>query len=293
MNQYGQWQVRREINKGGQGTAYEVHSANAYYPILDSIKKAGQVLHGAHTAEQYEAAAKGLAQAIRAYIVAEEPRNLCVLKVMHAHLRKDQKAKSRFEQEVKVLNEIKDPHIIEILDFHIGDGWFVTKFFSQGPLAENMTLFKGRPFEALQALRPIVNAVAKLHSRQILHRDIKPYNIFCSGKELILGDFGLVFFGDDAKTRISETYENVGSRDWMPPWAYGRRVEELNPSFDVFSLGKLLWAMVSGKTVLPLWYHRKTEYDPATPVSRGWRHGSNKRLARSVYTTGRRGNGIP
>lgn len=77
----------------------------------------------------------------------------------------------------------------------------------------------------------------------------------------MLGDFGLVFFSDEAKTRISDTYENVGSRDWMPPWAYGKRVEDLTPSFDVFSLGKVLWAMISGKTLLPLWYHREEAYD--------------------------------
>ena len=96
---------------------------------------------------------------------------------------------------------------------------------------------------------------------KILHRDIKPANIFLSEAGLVLGDFGLVYFAEEGRVRLTDTYENAGSRDWMPPWAYGKRVEELNPSFDVFSLGKVLWAMISGKTVLPLWYHHKQEYD--------------------------------
>ena len=50
---------------------------------------------------------------------------------------------------------------------------------------------------------------------------------------LILGDFGLVFYSDNDKPRVSKTFENVGSRDWMPGWAYGKRVEEVNPTFDV------------------------------------------------------------
>jgi len=55
-------------------------------------------------------------------------------------------------------------------------------------------------------------------------------------------------------TRISGTFENVGSRDWMPAWAMGMRIEDIKPSFDVFSLGKLLWSMVSGSPLLRLWY---------------------------------------
>jgi hypothetical protein len=74
---------------------------------------------------------------------------------------------------------------------------------------------------------------------------------------LILGDFGLVFFSDEDKTRISETFENVGSRDWMPSWASGVRLEEVRPTFDVFSLGKLLWSLVTGKPKLLLWYYDK------------------------------------
>jgi hypothetical protein len=39
------------------------------------------------------------------------------------------------------------------------------------------------------------------------------------------------------------------------------RIEDTSTAFDVFSLGKLLWAMVSGRSLLPLWYLHKPEYD--------------------------------
>ena len=61
---------------------------------------------------------------------------------------------------------------------------------------------------------------------------------------------------------LTDTFEKVGSRDWMPPWAHtGARIDDVNPSFDVFSLGKLVWSMLSGQTVLPYWYWRKEQYD--------------------------------
>ena len=85
----------------------------------------------------------------------------------------------------------------------------------------------------------------------------------CSSHDpkLILGDFGLVFFSDELHTRISGTFENVGSRDWMPGWAFGMRVEEIKPTFDVFSLGKLLWAMISKVSILQLWYYKQPQFN--------------------------------
>ena len=48
----------------------------------------------------------------------------------------------------------------------------------------------------------------------------------------------------------------------MAPWAnVPERLEDVRDSFDVFPLGKVLWAMISGKRQLPLWYHRRPEYD--------------------------------
>ena len=47
----------------------------------------------------------------------------------------------------------------------------------------------------------------------------------------------------------------------MPPWAMGIRIEEVKPTFDVFSLGKLLWSMVTGKHILHLWYFDRKKYN--------------------------------
>jgi len=140
--------------------------------------------------------------------------------------------------------------------------WYVSKFYPNGTLADKIDMFKGNLLEAIKAIRPLVEAVATLHKKGYVHRDIKPQNIFLnSNKDLILGDFGLVYFIDDEHTKISETYENVGSRDWMPPWAMGIRIEEVKPSFDVFSLGKVLWSMISGKRILQFWYFNKKQFN--------------------------------
>ena len=47
----------------------------------------------------------------------------------------------------------------------------------------------------------------------------------------------------------------------MPDWAHGMRIESVNPTFDVFSVGKLIWAMISGQSYLPHNHFDHEEYD--------------------------------
>ena len=138
----------------------------------------------------------------------------------------------------------------------------MSEYHEHGTLHDSPDRFKGDVGAALHAFRGLVSGVAELHNENIVHRDIKPQNVFLGQDgSLVLGDFGLVFFEDPEKSRLSGTFENVGTRDWMPPWALSLRIDEVKPTFDVFSLGKLLWSMISGEPVLQLWYFAETRFN--------------------------------
>lgn len=265
---YGRWETRSEKGRGGQGVTYLAEDSNLFFKILDSIARAVPAINGIGRTEDKHAWARTLADGMHKYISAIQNEGIVALKVLHDDIRTDSKALARLKQEIEVLTKHSHENIVKIIDSNASEGWFATTFFPLGTLADNSKRFQSKSFAALQAFRPLVEAVATLHRVKIVHRDIKPANIFFSEGGLVLGDFGLVFFADENKSRISDTYENVGSRDWMPAWAYGKRVEDIAPSFDVFSLGKVLWAMISGKTILPLWYHRKPEFDLSRQFSR-------------------------
>ena len=167
------------------------------------------------------------------------------------------------KSEIETIRTISHPSLPPILDENIDCGWYVTKFFSGGTLESQSDLYQNQVLDSLRALRPVIEAVAKLHQVGVVHRDIKPANVFIDQADrLVLGDCGLAFKRDIAD-RVTETFENVGSRDWMPGWAMGMRLDldDVQPNFDVFSLGKVLWAMIAGKPILTLWYHRQPQFD--------------------------------
>jgi hypothetical protein len=68
--------------------------------------------------------------------------------------------------------------------------------------------------------------------------------------------------------------------DWTPPWALSLRIDEIDPSFDVFCLGKLLWSMVSGSPNLPLWHYDQPEFN----LEMKFPHRHSIRLANYLFS---------
>jgi serine/threonine protein kinase len=203
---------------------------------------------------------------ILSIVKKDNPLNWGALKILHKpeDARDADRAEARMSREIKAMRDISHPNLIRIIDADNNSKWFVMKYYPKGTLFKNNNkdIFKGDFVKALKSFRPLVEGVAKLHKQNYIHRDIKPQNIFIYYSDnLVLGDFGLAYYHEKQYDRISDSLESVGSRDWMPPWGMGNRIEieKMKPTFDVFSLGKLLWSMVSGK-ILPHMYFNDPEY---------------------------------
>jgi serine/threonine protein kinase len=180
----------------------------------------------------------------------------------------------RFQNELKVLKE-NLPGLPTLLDYSEDRFWIITERFREGSLKKQLTKFKGNALLSLVAFRSVVATVKTLHDQKIVHRDIKPANVFVRRiDELVLGDLGIVFL-PDAEDRPTEFDERVGPRDYMAPWLdTGEMVVEVNPSSDVYMLGKLLWCMVSGRLKLFREHYRRPQYDLTKqfPDSTGMEH---------------------
>ena len=77
----------------------------------------------------------------------------------------------------------------------------------------------------------------------------------------MLRHFGIVYVPSAAE-RVTLTGERVGPRDYIPQWAnLGTWHNDVEPCFDVYMLGKLLWSMSDGRIFLPREYHHQPEFD--------------------------------
>jgi serine/threonine protein kinase len=259
------WQIIDELGQGGQGKVYRVLDDSKFKIDQNILPQISNLLN-AFTSEKDVKSIKKRFPSLRNLLSAlhsmDDSANHGALKILHEpqEARDPDRAEKRITDEIRAMAEVEHPNLLKILDHD--DKWFVSQFHPKGSIIKNKKQFIGNFIGALKAFRPLVEGVSELHKRGWVHRDIKPENIFVDlDNNLILGDFGLIFFTDTQHTRVSGTWENVGSRDWMPAWAMGMRIEEIKPTFDVFCLGKLLWAMISEKPTLRLWYYEDDEFN--------------------------------
>ncbi len=178
------------------------------------------------------------------------------LKVLHKIARIQQ-----FEREVRSLQflaTLHTPHtnIVPLLYSNIVPDetqkrpYLVTPWLHHGTLQRNINekYYLGRITEAVQVLLPVVNAVKFLHDqalapeRYLAHRDIKPSNIlFDAENRPALTDFGCVYFDE----RLTGD-ERVGSTGYTAPELRSGRYDEDHRPADIYSIGAVFYAMLSG-----------------------------------------------
>jgi serine/threonine protein kinase len=218
-----------------------------------------------------------LAEATWSYARPDAPEELGAMKIFG--IREDeQQSLARLKQEIQILRQNR-PGLAKLLDSNESERWMVTEYFPEGTLEDNILRYEGKPALALKAFLSLVKTVSQLHSEDIVHRDTKPANVFVrSNDELVLGDFGIVFIPDQP-ARLTRTNESVGPHDYMPPWAdVGTRLAKVEPNFDVYMLGKLLWSMVSGRPVL----RREWFAQPENDVTRLFPHDPHSYMINDI-----------
>ncbi len=258
-----------KLGEGGQSEVYKVRRTERVQQRFEVMKRFSTVL--------LEVGAKGivgesvsipsrfgdLAELAYEYSRPERVEELGALKLFKIPIDEKEAAEAlgRLKNEISVLQKGK-PGLVRLVEASETEGWMVTEYMPGGTLEKQPTKYKGSALKALKAFRSLVQTVGSLHKEGIVHRDIKPANVFVAGDDqLVLGDFGIVYLPDQAE-RVTTTNERVGPRDYMPQWGdLGERLENIQPNFDVYMLGKLLWCMLSGRLKLPREYHKKPAYD--------------------------------
>jgi hypothetical protein len=103
------------------------------------------------------------------------------------------------------------------------------------------------PLRAATILRDLASALAAVHEVGIVHRDLKPDNVILrSDGAPVLIDFGIAFSASEA--RLTQTGALVGTPAYMAPEHLAGRASDPNPRADVYGLGAILLALLSGES---------------------------------------------
>lgn len=195
---------------------------------------------------------------------ARDPRigRMVALKVLPREMLHDPQFLERFRREMRTVASLEHPAIVPIYDVGEQDGqpYFVMRLMDGGSL-EDLLRKKGRLSlrETLQILNRLASALDEVHSRGVVHRDLKPGNIlFDHAGQAYLSDFGIAKVGDATMTITGQSV--VGTPTYISPeQAQGKPVDHRS---DIYALGVILYQMLTGDV----------PYKAETPVSLLFKH---------------------
>jgi serine/threonine protein kinase len=176
------------------------------------------------------------------------------IKVLHASYIGNREASTRFQREAIASGRLEHPNIVGVSDFGLlsdGGCYLVMELLEGESLGDRLAREKIPWRDAIEILGGVLRGLRHAHTRGVVHRDIKPDNVFLAVKDgdpiTKILDFGIakLFAGaedDPAATRLGIT---VGTPAYLSPeQAVGG---EITPASDLYSSSVLLFEMLTGR----------------------------------------------
>ena len=205
---FGRYRIVRTLGEGGMGSVYLAHDSSLDRPVALKVPK--------FTGNSEVAAA-------------------------------------RFLREARSAASLQHPNICPIYDLGENDG---IHFFSMAFIAGE-SLGRGglprtgswNPRRPERMIRQIALAMQFAHDRGIVHRDLKPANVMIDRQgEPIVMDFGLVRSNQPDARELTAQGDVMGTPAYMPPEQIGGDLTRIGPASDIYSLGALLYELLTGQT---------------------------------------------
>ncbi|MEW4486758.1 protein kinase [Thalassoglobus sp. JC818] len=184
------------------------------------------------------------------------------VKVINIHLMARPERVARFLKEARLLGEVKSPYVTRMVEVNEDQGihYIVMEFVSGNSLSWHLKHSGPLPERtALLIASQICSGLSDLHTRKIIHRDVKPGNVMIMSDRLDqltdkdqnvsvkltdLGTARQMIASEDHDLTTSQVL--VGTPYYMAP-EQSRSQSEVTPAADIYSLGAVLYHMVSGR----------------------------------------------
>lgn len=214
---FGDYEIREELGRGGMGVVYRAWQRSAGRPVA--------------------------------------------LKMMLAADLAGPESLKRFRAEAAAVGRLDHPNLVPLYEWgeHQGRPYYTMKYIAGQTL--NHLVAKGPlpPRRAAELMAKVADAIDHAHAKGIFHRDLKPSNVLVDTHgEPHVTDFGLAKdmlppqAGADDLTApphrsLTQTGAIIGTPGYMPPEQAGRNRGSLSPASDVYSLGAILYQLVTGR----------------------------------------------
>lgn len=178
------------------------------------------------------------------------------VKVLHPAFGADPTALERFVNEARVVNAIGHPAVVDIFSFgQTPDGlhYFIMEFLKGRSLADLLHQEGAQPIgRALALTRQLLDVLAKAHAAGVVHRDLKPQNLFVeegpSGQRLRVLDFGIAKSMSKELKQALTGSAILGTPGYMAPEQINS--EPVTPRTDLYAVGAVLFELLTGQPVL-------------------------------------------
>ncbi len=160
-----------------------------------------------------------------------------------------QKEQVQFFDEVRSLVRLRHPHIVSVIDFGIDKAtnlpFIVMEYAPNGSLREKHHGQQLPLATVVQYVNQIASALQYAHDDQLIHRDVKPHNIFIGPKgELLLGDFGIAVLSSTGLVSLQQPQGQAGTPVYMAPEQIKGKPSR---SSDQYALAIITYEWICGK----------------------------------------------
>nr|WP_263429862.1 serine/threonine-protein kinase [Nannocystis pusilla] len=210
------------------------------------------------------------------------------IKTLNAHLQDKPEIAERFMQEARTSSRVRHSNIVDITDFgktDHGAPFFVMEYLEGEDLKSVLKRERVLPWDrARDIILQVCAALSAAHAHGVVHRDLKPDNIYLirqGEQELVkVLDFGIAKIISDAGDEMTQTGVLLGTPEYMSPEQ--AQDQPLDGRSDIYAMGVLMFRMFTGRlpfrakafmAVLAMHMQepppRPSEVDPTRPVTAG------------------------